>query len=213
MDLGADGWQTFRYVTFPAIRTAVVAGALLAFALSFDEIVVTNFTSGTEITIPKFIYNNLRQPRNRPIVNVVAVVVVLVMLIPIYFAQRLAGGGGPGRPAGQRATLGRTPKRGQRYWPGVRLAVSTGVRRRAAGPAPASPRRRSSSNCARADACWANIAAWIPWNSPSSQPTSWACATRISDSVGHPLERRRELRELLLQVLREHASQLGDARS
>jgi putative spermidine/putrescine transport system permease protein len=101
MDLGADGWQTFRYVTFPAIRTAVVAGALLAFALSFDEIVVTNLTSGNEITIPKFIYNNMRQPRNRPIVNVVAVVVVLVMLIPIYLAQRLAGGGeGLGAPHG-----------------------------------------------------------------------------------------------------------------
>jgi putative spermidine/putrescine transport system permease protein len=92
MDLGADGWQTFRHVTFPAIRTAVIAGALLAFALSFDEIVVTNFTSGTELTIPKFIFNNVRQPRNRPVVNVVAVAVVLLMLIPVYIAQRLAGG-------------------------------------------------------------------------------------------------------------------------
>jgi putative spermidine/putrescine transport system permease protein len=92
MDLGANGWQSFRYVTFPAIRTAVISGALLAFALSFDEIVVTNFTSGGEITIPKFIFNNLRQPRNRPVVNVVAVAVVLVMLIPVYLAQRLAGG-------------------------------------------------------------------------------------------------------------------------
>jgi putative spermidine/putrescine transport system permease protein len=92
MDLGADGWQTFRYVTYPVIRTAIVAGALLAFALSFDEIVVTNFVSGTQITIPKFIYNNVRQPRNRPIVNVVAVVLVLLSLIPVYFAQRLAGG-------------------------------------------------------------------------------------------------------------------------
>jgi putative spermidine/putrescine transport system permease protein len=92
MDLGADGWQTFRYVTFPVIRTAIVAGALLAFALSFDEIVVTNFVSGTQITIPKFIYNNIRQPRNRPIVNVVAVILVLLSLIPVYFAQRLAGG-------------------------------------------------------------------------------------------------------------------------
>jgi putative spermidine/putrescine transport system permease protein len=94
MDLGADGWQTFRLVTFPAIRTAVVAGALLAFALSFDEIVVTNFTSGTQLTIPKFIFNNVRQPRNRPIVNVVAVGLVLLSLIPVYFAQRLAGGAG-----------------------------------------------------------------------------------------------------------------------
>ena len=92
MDLGADGWQTFRYVTFPAIRTAVVAGALLAFALSFDEIVVTNFTAGSTLTIPKFIYNNLRLPRNAPIVNVVAIAVLILMLIPVYIAQRLAGG-------------------------------------------------------------------------------------------------------------------------
>jgi putative spermidine/putrescine transport system permease protein len=91
MDLGADGWQTFRYVTFPAIRTAVVAGGLLAFALSFDEIIVTNFLAGSTLTLPKFIFNSLRLPRNRPVVNVVAVVVVLLMLIPVYFAQRLAG--------------------------------------------------------------------------------------------------------------------------
>jgi putative spermidine/putrescine transport system permease protein len=95
MDLGADGWHTFWHVTFPAIRTAIVAGALLAFALSFDEIVVTNFTSGSELTIPKFIWNNIRQPRNRPIVNVVAVAVILIMVIPVYFAQRLAGSGEP----------------------------------------------------------------------------------------------------------------------
>jgi putative spermidine/putrescine transport system permease protein len=92
MDLGADGWQTFRYVTLPAIRTALVAGALLAFALSFDEIVVTNFLAGSEITLPKFIFNNLRQPRSRPIVNVVAIGVVVLSIIPVYLAQRLAGG-------------------------------------------------------------------------------------------------------------------------
>jgi putative spermidine/putrescine transport system permease protein len=92
MDLGADGWQTFRHVTLPAIRTALVAGALLAFALSFDEIVVTNFLAGSEITLPKFIYNNLRQPRSRPIVNVVAIAVVLLSIVPVYLAQRLAGG-------------------------------------------------------------------------------------------------------------------------
>lgn len=95
-DLGAGGWQTFRFVTFPAIRSALVAGALLAFALSFDEIVVTNLTSGNQMTVPKFIYNNVRQAHNRPIVNVVAVIVVLVMFIPVYIAQRLAGGGGEG---------------------------------------------------------------------------------------------------------------------
>ena len=92
MDLGADGWQTFRMVTLPAIRTALVAGALLAFALSFDEIVVTNFVAGSEITLPKFIFNNLRQPRSRPIVNVVAIAVVLLSIIPVYIAQRLSGG-------------------------------------------------------------------------------------------------------------------------
>ncbi len=96
MDLGANGWQTLRWVTFPAIRSAIVAGALLAFALSFDEIVVTNFVSGTELTIPKFIFNNLRQPRNRPIVNVVAVGVTVAMLIPVYIAQRIATGRGEG---------------------------------------------------------------------------------------------------------------------
>jgi putative spermidine/putrescine transport system permease protein len=69
-----------------------VAGALLAFALSFDEIVVTNFVSGSEITLPKFIYNNLRQPRSRPIVNVVAIAIVLLSIIPVYIAQRLSGG-------------------------------------------------------------------------------------------------------------------------
>jgi putative spermidine/putrescine transport system permease protein len=94
MDLGADGWQTFRYITWPSIRTAIVAGGLLAFALSFDEIVVTNFVSGTEDTIPKFIFNNLRQPHNRPVVNVVAITVLVVMLIPVYIATRMAGGGG-----------------------------------------------------------------------------------------------------------------------
>jgi putative spermidine/putrescine transport system permease protein len=92
MDLGADGWQTFRFVTFPAIRSALMAGALLAFALSFDEIIVTNFTAGSTVTLPKFIYNSVRLPRNRPVVNVVAVVVVLLMLIPVYIAQRLSGG-------------------------------------------------------------------------------------------------------------------------
>jgi putative spermidine/putrescine transport system permease protein len=92
MDLGADGWQTFRHVTFPMIRTAVLAGGLLAFALSFDEIIVTNFTAGSTLTVPKFIYNSVRLPHNRPVVNVVALVVILVMLIPVFVAQRLAGG-------------------------------------------------------------------------------------------------------------------------
>jgi putative spermidine/putrescine transport system permease protein len=88
-DLGADGWQTFRYVTLPNIATALLAGGLLAFALSFDEIIVTNFTSGAEITLPKWIFNNLRLPNQRPVVNVVAMVVILASFIPVYIAQRI----------------------------------------------------------------------------------------------------------------------------
>ena len=93
MDLGADGWQTFRRITLPAIGTALAAGGLLAFALSFDEIIVTNFVSGSEITLPKWIFNAIRLPRNRPEANAVAALVMLLSLIPVYFAQRLAGGG------------------------------------------------------------------------------------------------------------------------
>ena len=88
-DLGADGFQTFRYVILPSIATALMAGGLLAFALSFDEIIVTNFTSGTEITLPKWIFNNLRLPNQRPVVNVVATVLLLLSFLPVYFAQRL----------------------------------------------------------------------------------------------------------------------------
>ena len=79
MDLGADGWQTFRYVSLPALSTALVAGGLLAFALSFDEIIVTNFTAGTAETLPKWIFRNLRLPSNRPVVNVVAMAVPIVL--------------------------------------------------------------------------------------------------------------------------------------
>jgi len=91
MDLGADGWQTFRFVTLPSMRVALVAGGLLAFALSFDEIIVTNLLSGSELTLPKWIFNNLRLPRNRPSANVVGMVVMLVSLIPVFLAQRLTG--------------------------------------------------------------------------------------------------------------------------
>jgi putative spermidine/putrescine transport system permease protein len=92
MDLGADTWQTFRYITFPTIRTAILAGGLLAFALSFDEIVVTTFTAGTQETIPIWIFNHLRQANQRPIVNVVALVLILLSTIPVYLASRLTTG-------------------------------------------------------------------------------------------------------------------------
>ena len=91
MDLGADGWQTFRYVTFPAIRTAVVAGGLLAFALSFDEIIVTTFTAGLGYkTLPLWFADNFARPNAIPTVNVVATFVVLASIVPVWVAQRLA---------------------------------------------------------------------------------------------------------------------------
>ncbi len=90
-DLGADPWQTFRHVTFPMIRSALLAGALLAFALSFDEIVVTTFTAGSSQTLPIWIFANLSRPNQLPIVNAVALGVIVMSAIPVYIAQRVAG--------------------------------------------------------------------------------------------------------------------------
>jgi putative spermidine/putrescine transport system permease protein len=91
-DLGADMWTTFRRVTGPRLGTALLSGALLAFALSFDEIIVTTFTAGSGVTtLPIFILNNMFRPNQAPIVSVIAVVLVLVSIIPIYIAQRLSG--------------------------------------------------------------------------------------------------------------------------
>jgi putative spermidine/putrescine transport system permease protein len=89
-DLGAHSWQTFRFVTLPSMRTALAAGALLAFALSFDEIIVTTFTIGAgEETLPIWIFSRLFRPSQLPIVNVVAVLVVLISIVPVYLAHRL----------------------------------------------------------------------------------------------------------------------------
>jgi putative spermidine/putrescine transport system permease protein len=89
-DLGATPWQTFRWVTLPNMRTALVAGALLAFALSFDEIIVTVFTIGAgDETLPIWILNNFSRPNQLPIVNVVAVLVILISIIPVYLAHRM----------------------------------------------------------------------------------------------------------------------------
>jgi len=89
MDLGASGWQTFRLVLLPQIATALLAGGMLAFALSFDEIIVTLFTAGHEKTLPIWFYSELFRPRERPITNVVAVVVIMVTLLPILAAYYL----------------------------------------------------------------------------------------------------------------------------
>jgi putative spermidine/putrescine transport system permease protein len=89
MDLGADGWQTFRFVTFPVISTALVAGALLAFALSFDEVIVTTFTAGAQNTLPIWILGNLRLGQQLPQVNVVVFFVIVMTVLPVTIAQRL----------------------------------------------------------------------------------------------------------------------------
>jgi putative spermidine/putrescine transport system permease protein len=90
MDLGANSLRTFRFVTFPTLRTALVAGALLAFALSFDEIIVTTFTIGQEQTLPIWIFTNYARPNQLPIVNVVGLTVILLSIIPVYLANRLS---------------------------------------------------------------------------------------------------------------------------
>ncbi len=90
MDLGANGLQTFRYVLLPAIGTALLAGGMLAFALSFDEVIVTTFTAGQQSTLPIWILQQLTRPRDRPVTNVTALFVIAVTTIPILLAHRLA---------------------------------------------------------------------------------------------------------------------------
>ncbi len=98
MDLGADVFTTFRHVTFPAVRSALVAGGLLAFALSFDEIIVTTFTASASVqTLPLWIFNNLARPNQAPIVNVVAAILVVLSLVPVWLAQRISSDPAGGR--------------------------------------------------------------------------------------------------------------------
>ncbi|KXU38417.1 spermidine/putrescine ABC transporter permease [Ventosimonas gracilis] len=89
MDLGADGWQTFRHIVLPNLATALLAGGILAFALSFDEIIVTTFTAGHERTLPLWLLNQLARPRDVPITNVVALLVMLTTMLPILAAWYL----------------------------------------------------------------------------------------------------------------------------
>jgi putative spermidine/putrescine transport system permease protein len=93
MDLGANKFQTFRYCILPNIGTALVAGGMLAFALSFDEVIVTTFTAGQQQTLPIWMLEELIRPRQRPVTNVVAMVVVLVTLLPILAAYYLTRDG------------------------------------------------------------------------------------------------------------------------
>jgi len=89
MDLGADSFQTFRYITLPTLGTALLAGGMLAFALSFDEVIVTVFTAGQQSTLPIWILDQLTRPRQRPVTNVAAVFVIALTFFPILFANWL----------------------------------------------------------------------------------------------------------------------------
>ena len=89
MDLGARGWQTFRHVTLPVLSTALVSGALLAFALSFDEVIVTTFTAGAQNTLPLWIFGAIRLGQQLPEVNVVVLLVLVLTIVPVTLAQRL----------------------------------------------------------------------------------------------------------------------------
>jgi putative spermidine/putrescine transport system permease protein len=90
MDLGAGRFTTYRLITFPLLRSSLLAGGLLSFALSFDEIIVTTFTAGAgQSTLPIWIFQNLFRPNQAPIVNVVAAALIIVSIIPIYLSQRL----------------------------------------------------------------------------------------------------------------------------
>jgi putative spermidine/putrescine transport system permease protein len=94
-DLGADAFTTFRRITLPGMGTALVAGALLAFALSFDEIIVTNFTAGAGTrTLPMWIYTAIQRPTELPVVNVVALFMIVISVVPVWIASRLSSGGG-----------------------------------------------------------------------------------------------------------------------
>ena len=93
MDLGADGFQTFRHVVLPNLGTALLAGGMLAFALSFDEVIVTTFTAGQQTTLPIWMLSELIRPRQRPVTNVVAVFVIAVTFLPILAAYYLTRDG------------------------------------------------------------------------------------------------------------------------
>ncbi len=93
MDLGADGFQTLRYVILPNLATALLAGGMLAFALSFDEVIVTTFTAGQQTTLPIWMYQELIRPRDRPVTNVVALIIVAFTTIPILLAYYLTRDG------------------------------------------------------------------------------------------------------------------------
>jgi putative spermidine/putrescine transport system permease protein len=96
-DLGGDTWSTFRRITYPQMRSALFAGALLAFALSFDEVIVTIFTAGGVQTLPIWIFQSFRLANQVPLVNVAGLIMILLSVIPVYIASRITQGEVAGR--------------------------------------------------------------------------------------------------------------------
>jgi putative spermidine/putrescine transport system permease protein len=92
-DLGANSFQTLRHIVLPNLGSAMLAGGMLAFALSFDEVIVTTFTAGQQSTLPIWMLNELVRPRQRPVTNVVAIVVIMATFVPILLAYYLTRGG------------------------------------------------------------------------------------------------------------------------
>ena len=129
MDLGADGFQTFRHVVLPTIGTALLAGGMLAFALSFDEVIVTTFTAGQQQTLPIWMLSELIRPRQRPVTNVVAVVVIAVTFLPILAAYYLTREGENMSPARE---IGETDH--ARQTSSTRMLIGSTLRRRAPRP-------------------------------------------------------------------------------
>ena len=138
MDLGAHGWQTLRYIILPLSATALVSGALLAFALSFDEVIVTIFTAGAQNTLPLWIFGAIRLGQQLPEVNAVVTIVILLTLIPVVLAARIAGTGAINRFQPKRLTAGRPPSQCWR-------CPSTPTATADPGSAMCRPRRRRSA--------------------------------------------------------------------
>jgi len=123
-DLGAHGLFTFRTITLPTLSTAIISGALLAFAMSFDEVIVTTFTAGAQNTLPLWIFGAIRLGQQLPEVNVVVVAVLLLTVIPVGIAARLTGGGGvtrasAGPPRRDRGSVATAPESAEFEPPGL----------------------------------------------------------------------------------------------
>ncbi len=165
MDLGADGPTTFRLVTLPTIATSLVAGGLLAFALSFDEIVVTEFTAGAQNTLPIWIFGNIRLGQQLPQVNVVVLMVIAMTLIPVTLAQRLT------RDTG---VLRGTP--GPAAYEGACLSAPWGA---------SSSRARSASSAARSRRACARQGVEVRGVDARAEPALGVIAGDVSERRAH----------------------------